>query len=321
MGDPGKAIAKTLRDQGWEQGAVLDFDYHTFAFDPRNPAGRIAVGALNRWNQEATKRARSEGQGMEVPLGLVADYGTLRHPSDVRDRVIVVSQTCDILADADDEPWVEVLRLHRAKPEFLELLSHGNSARVFCVDPDARLVVQAPHRTRLDKGVLMARNAPVTILPHDESRREQFRRWLGRRFTRPALPDDLDTGFRRVLEDRLRETDPDGIPYAAIYSACSEIRHRLVGTAAPYRVDLLFITEEPPERELEARIDDFVASLCSRIDRKVVSALSGIVMRLSDIRAADYLATQPFLLEHFTTTDFSEGGAAHGVAAPPSDRL
>ena len=250
---------------------------------------------------------------------LVADYGTIREAAlDLRKRVIIVSQTCDILADADDEPWVEVLRLDRAAPEFLRLLSRGNSARVFCVDPEERWVAQAPHRTRVDKGVLVQRQKPLTVLPTDEKRREEFRSWLGRRFTRPALPDDLDTGFRRVLEDMLRETGADGGAYADTYTACSEIRHRVVGISAPYQVDLLFLTEDSPSTTLSARVVDFIASLRARIDRNVVSELSGTVMCLTEIRAADYFSTKPFLLEYFTNA----AGSPPLAAAPPrSDRM
>lgn len=322
MADRGKAIARTLRAQGWEQGAVLDFDYHAFVFDPANPVGKIAQSFLNRWKQEFSARVRSGGGQAVNPPGLAADYGSIRERApDIRKRVIIVSQTCDILADADDEPWVEVLRLDRATPEFLGLLSRGNSSRAFCVDAEERLVAQAPHRTRVDKGVLMARQKPVIVLPRTEEGREEFRRWLGRRFTRPALPDDLDSGFRRVLEDMLRETDSDGAPYAGTFAACSELRHRVVGASAPYRVDLLFLTKESPGKTLVARVDELAAALSARVDGGVVSELSVATRCLTDIRAADYLATKPFLFEYFTTTAPPANQPSGGATPPGSDCL
>lgn len=301
MGDRGRALASEVRAQGWEQGAVLDFDFHAFAMDPSNPTGCIAQSFVNRWNQEVSARARTAGKPLPpVPPGLAADYDTLSQPSDVRNRVIVVSQTCDILADADDEPWVEVMRLFRASPDFMERLAYGNSARAFCVDADARLIAQAQHRTRLDKGVLLARQVPLAVLPREEQLRERFRLWLGRRFTRPALPDDLDHGFRFVLEQILRAPDATDNARAAAYGACSEVRHRIVGASAPYRVDLVFLTPEPPSPGLRAAVHSLIDDLATRLDPRVVSNLSGEAMSYSAISAQDYLATQPLLLDYFT---------------------
>lgn len=315
MADRGRAIAGEVRAQGWEQGAVLDFDLHAFAMDPANPTGRIARSFLNRWNQEVSARARAAGKPLPpLPPGLAADYDTLSQPSDVRNRVIIVSQTCDILADADDEPWVEVMRLCRASPDFLERLTYGNSARAFCVDPDARLIAQAQHRTRLDKGVLLTRQAPLAVLPRGERLRERFRLWLGRRFTRPALPDDLDHGFRVVLEEMLRAPDATGKTHAAAYGACAEIRHRIGGARAPYRVDLVFLTPEPPSPDLRAAVHSLVGDLAARLDPRVVSDISGEVMSYSEVSAQDYLSTQPFLLDYFTHTD------THAVP-PGSERM
>ena len=287
---------------------MLDFDFHAFAMDPTSPTGRIARSFLNRWNQEVSARARAAGKPLPpMPPGLAVDYDTLSCPSDVRNQVVVVSQTCDILADADDEPWVEVMRLFRASPGFMERLTYGNSARVFCVDADARLIAQAQHRTRLDKGVLLSRQAPLAVLPRGEWLRERFRLWLGRRFTRPALPDDLDRGFRVVLEGMLRAPDATGKARAAAYNACSEVRHRVVGARAPYRVDLVFLTLEPPSPDLRAAAYSLIDDLAATLDPHVVSDLSGEMVSYSEISAQDYLATQPFHLEYFTRAEFDAG--------------
>lgn len=324
MGDAGKQVARALRAQGWAQGSVLDFDFHAFVFDPEEPKARIARGFLNRWRQEVTARARATGQDAPVmPPALSADYGTIGAPSDVRQKAIVVSQTCDILADADDEPWVEIMRLARGD-DFMVRMGSGKSARVFCVDHGSAWVADARHRTRVDKGVLLAQGtaflavgARMEILPPEEILRNRFRLWLGRRFTRPALPDDLDDALRRPLEMILSSTDPDGIALANAYHVCSEIRHQVVGATAPYQVHMLFLTDHARDaKDIEARVTGLIAALSANLERTVVSHLSGDVRGLDEISAATYLQTQPFLLDYFT-----HGGSPVDAAPPPPDRL
>jgi hypothetical protein len=76
-----------------------------------------------------------------------------------REKFVLISQTCDIKAVKEDEPYVEALLctcIDVSKEKNLNFLYRidRNSARRFVIDFSAGLVAEAKYRVQIDKDIL-----------------------------------------------------------------------------------------------------------------------------------------------------------------------
>lgn len=150
---------------------------------------------------------------------------------------VVVTQDCNIVADDHKEPQIEVAFGYRpASGENVNGYARGKNPRLFLteVGPE-RFVWDVRERLSVTKadllGVLKAVHPTSRLLDPDL---REFRAWLGRRYSRPAFPDNFNErlqpasaaiekavksdGFRSVravfywLEEGDEEL-PEGTPY------------------------------------------------------------------------------------------------------------
>lgn len=166
----------------WEQGSLLPEDCDVLPLQwvhPDHPASKAARGAVT----EARRRAEGT-KPFPVP-----------GPAKQGDRLIVITQSCDLLKPAEELPQVEVARVFRTeKARTIAQAQNFGSARYFRLNDPAEsvaVILDYGHRALLDKGFLQATMADNWLLdrtsPH---RRKILARWLGQRYSRPAVPDE-----------------------------------------------------------------------------------------------------------------------------------
>lgn len=188
----------------WEQGSLLPDGLGVLPLQwvhPDHPATKTARGAVTD--------ARRRGEGT-APFPVSG-------PGKLGDRMVVITQSCDIVKPADELPQVEVARLFTTenKRTIAQAQDFG-SARYFRlndpVEPIAE-VLDYGHRALMDKGLLAAAEPDNRLVDQaTEAQRKTLARWLGQRYSRPAIPDadyaEITAPIREAWK-QLVEHDPD----------------------------------------------------------------------------------------------------------------
>lgn len=168
--------ADVLLTAGWQQGTFFTVSSVAFLWNGR-PSGGAEPATVEQ------RRPRADEQ------------------------YVVISQTCDIGASAEQEPYVEAMLCRvRKQPKFLARAAR-NSARWFVVDIDSGLVVEAKYRVQIAKELLI--DLEPRPWPGSAQQLDRFVRWLARRYDRPALPDALVEAFQKPIEQALEQLDAD----------------------------------------------------------------------------------------------------------------
>lgn len=126
---------------------------------------------------------------------------------------LVLSQTCDIVADPAKEPYVEVAKVSTSPPEKVEEWRTGHQ-RKFVVNVEERQVADIRYCARIRKDLLLKMRRVGSVAP---SRRSEFKNWLTNRYNRPAVSEELHEavfGPGRVFFQALSERD-DAVAAAA----------------------------------------------------------------------------------------------------------
>ena len=129
-------------------------------------------------------------------------------PADGRDAWIIISQSCDLVRDVADEPFVQIALLRNAVDE-LDLPSlWRNSARLVPVDPTgkkSRYYVDLRSQGFLPKHLLMgldARQAIPTDAAFEKRRpRSRFALRVGQRYSRMGIPTHIVDALVKPIED------------------------------------------------------------------------------------------------------------------------
>jgi hypothetical protein len=284
---PTPHIGDLLVERGWEQGSVFRVPEGLEICFVSNEPGQVEAGAAI---QQKARRVKA------------------------RERLVVVTQTCDIKAGEQAEPTVEALICTVEKPAFVQRVG-PNSARWFVIDAPAGLVAQAKYRVQIAKPVL-AQLEPERW-PGTVERREQFVRWLARRYGRPAVDDRIVEAFQRpvtALFDQLVDEQPELV--AAFNGAVREVRITQPATEEPpFTLVVVLVTRGGALTEEEQRaIGEVAGALDSEIDPRVVQ-VEAVEVRSEDTYAVrDYFATVPLYLEYFTYRgEEVEGAEPFGV--------
>jgi hypothetical protein len=164
---PKAALGQALLEAGWRQGAVFDAPSVYFAWNENPASGK---------DEATTMKARKKRS---------------------KEKLVLVTQDCDIKASAEEESYVEALVcVVERRQDFLHRIDR-NSARWFVVDPGSGLVAQAKYRVQIAKEALTTLTPEVW--PSTATRLDRFVQWLARRYDRPAIPDPIVEAFQRPL--------------------------------------------------------------------------------------------------------------------------
>jgi hypothetical protein len=166
----------------WEQGSLLPTDVRIRPLHwvhPANAETRTGKGELTARSRrgEVTEPFHAEG------------------PHKNGDRMMVITQTCDLIKLASVLPQFEVARIFSTdKPQMITQAQDYGSARYHRVnDPSepVALVLEYGHRALIEKGLLRAVSPDNSIrAAWNPEQVKRVARWLGQRYSRPAVPDE-----------------------------------------------------------------------------------------------------------------------------------
>ncbi len=184
MSTPGDArpLTARIREQGWDQGSLLDRRIDLFLADLRAP---ITAAAAELAHQ----------QGPAPRAVVEVDYDPEQSPG-----MIIVSQLCDLVASNLDEPMCEAIPLMLVPA--VDPLPGPNSSRYFTLDGDRRLVCNQTRRLVFEKALLPDRAATNLLIT--ATKRQSFRAWIARRPSRVPFDDDLVETVGAAINRALR---------------------------------------------------------------------------------------------------------------------
>lgn len=224
-------VGEELIRRGWQQGSVLKI----------TPTQKSWL-ALNTL-EEISQRPASELTSSE---GWELQHETL----DINDLLVIASQTCDIQRQPGLEPWVETLRAYWTAERSIINEAGKNSIRRFLLHrrfgTDGKvegLIADSTVRIQIEKASLLKMAPLANFTENDWITPRRFRRWLAKRYDRPALPDDLVIAVQKpVIKaiDKLRPVDDKH----RILNGISEILFLPEKKTEPFLIDMLFIRDE-----------------------------------------------------------------------------
>jgi hypothetical protein len=295
MTDP-DPVAQRLTDAGWEQGDLLPPLSVSVVFDPEHPHGRAA--------RNAAKTERQRIGPEYVPHAVAVS------PVKSNRFLVLASQTCDIVRNLDQEPNVVGIEAFETDNPRVIAEAEGNSPRYFLLNRDRRLVADARQIVLIEKPFL-ARLERMRGAP-DEATRFQFARWLGRRFNRPALPDEVNTCVARPITSGLAALRVADEAAVVLLRRILEIRIGKLEGTPPYEVRLLFVVDEAGDRgAIVCGLAGLVADMNGWMGENA-RIVAWDAATLYEISAGDYLDTIPLYAEHLTFQ-----GTAGDEAMPP----
>lgn len=272
VGPADSNLGSVLIDAGWQQGSLFTAAAVAFTYNKLHP-------------QEADQFA----------------LAPLRYPK-AQELFVLVTQTCDIKANSNEEPYVEALLCKFEKSAKMLASADRNSARRFLIDPDTGLIAQAKYRVTLSKD-LLATLTPEAW-PSSPDRFERFVRWLARRYDRPAIPDIIVDVLQKPIETTLSRLDTEMPDISLAFSqAIQEIRVNLPERETPpfdLQLVLLLKNNELSEEEYQA-IQTTFSQIQVSLDTEMVHLDPEIRMLTEEeISVAEYRATRPLFLEYLT---------------------
>jgi len=187
----------------WEQGSLLPDNAGVLPLQwvhPDHPASKAARGFVKN-----ARRREELTEPVTVPV-----------PAKAGDRLMVITQSCDIVKRPEELPQIEVARVFTTtKDRIIAEAQDFGSARYFRVnDPseETAVILDYGWRGLLDKGFLDALVPDNRVLDTlTRERRQTLARWLGQRYCRPAVPDEdypLITGPVREAWKELLDEEP-----------------------------------------------------------------------------------------------------------------
>lgn len=202
----------------------------------------------------------------------------LKRPAKQGERLVVTTHTCDVVKSSDAFPALEVtLAVVTDKQRILNEARNLGSAQYYLLaelNESEGLVLDFRWRTQIDKGFLVEYppdNAVVDLW--DDDRTDRFRRWLGRRYSRPVLSDqDVEEVLNPIREawQALNEVEPE----LATEASRTFIEFRFRRTDAGLEVFILSPEETPDDAltlevfgVLEEALRPFHTEIMARTDR------------------------------------------------------
>jgi len=220
---------------------------------------------------------------------------------DANDLLIVATQDCDLDARGSTEPFVEALVCRVTDDQNIRRAAMRNSSRWFLIDEQRNLVAYAMDRLQIDKRVLRQCDPQPWSGSHEHFTR--FRRWLARRYDRPAIPDEIVKVFQGPLNSQLNRIEKKNKPILdAFSSVVSEMRiHLPPGEEPPFQIELLLVTERLEISASEAQaVDEVMEQIGRCFDRTQVIFKGHRLLHPEEISVAEYFATRPLLHDYLT---------------------
>ena len=288
-----------LKATSWQQGSLL-------------PASVATPPTL--WadpSRQGVKAARSEIAVTRRQHGEVVAPRVATRAFREGERLIVISQTCDILKSPNQLPQVEAaLAVTTSKPEIITDSLNLGSGRFRMLHHDLSgeaVVLDYAWRVFLDKGFLLENLPDNTIVDgYSPGDRKTLARWLGRRYARPVLLDKDVAHIANPIRERWKQLQSEEPEAARKYTeAYPEFRF----TREPGGGLTLFILSA------HAEPDELLALEIAGLLVEVLEPIHGVVTVDQSKRSyytftkADELSTEQIDLEWASYEEGAETGA------------
>jgi hypothetical protein len=214
--------------------------------------------------------------------------------------LVVVTQSCDIVRDCLERPYVEVAPLVHVEPQTVAEIDRGGRPNYAVVPAlrDAGLVADLDRTMTLEKGVIFTWTGSHGCRTDEETRTLQ--QALARKRARFAFPDDFNT-FVSKLRDRIVEKHDKRTPEGAALRALDEIRVRAAPQWDAADVEILFWFI----REPQGGSHDWQAVSKVWLDLVKPSGrfkkVHGMVCTLDDMTGRDYFESDLLDLDHLSS--------------------
>jgi hypothetical protein len=235
-------VGEELIRLGWRQGSVLKI----------NPTQKSWL-ALNTTEETSPN-----------PISTFTPSGnwSLQHETlDTGDLLTIASQTCDIQRPPRLEPCVEALRAYWTTERSIINEAGKNSIRRFLIqrriDIDGKaegLIADSTVRIQIEKASLLKLTPLANFAENDWITPRRFRKWLARRYDRPALPDDLVIAVQKPIIKAISKLHPVDNKHR-ILDGIHEILFLPENKTAPFLIDMLFIRDERSDAPIVSEED------------------------------------------------------------------
>lgn len=201
------------------------------------------VAWIHHEHRGSTKARRAANAQLQERGELHEPFVHDRPPGD-GDRLVVVTQRCDLVKTPNDFPFVEVAKASWSDNDrTLDAAARKTSAVQFLLTERGRapgLVLDARFRVHLEKGFLAAHQPDNSILDAmPPARRRDFEIWMGLRYSRPTVPEqDMATIVGPI---RAGWVDLDDVVAARWRDRFAELRYVHTGG----ELKLIAVTFEP----------------------------------------------------------------------------
>lgn len=262
--------------QQWRQGdCVLGEQWFVFRVSPDAPLTGDAAAAAE--------------DGVENAEGAVFGFA-------------VVTQTCDIVRDCGERPFVEVCPLVEVDEDKLHEIERGRRPNYAYLPGLAsrHLVADLDRVMTVEKPVVAQWERVAGCLDDNDSRRLSLA--LSRKRARFAFPNDFVT-FAAPLKSRMSDKHDKGSDEGRALRALREIRIRAAPSWDADTVQLMFWfirNEDQPTFEKQ-RWDTLLKAWLARVPATGHFAeVDGAVLTLDDLTARDYVESDPLDLDHLS---------------------
>jgi hypothetical protein len=274
-----QSISKSIYNAGWRQGKIFEL-----------PGGCFLCNT--RPDSDAEDQVKMH-----------------QKPVRAREQLVLASQDCDIWSD--DEPNLEALvckTKNKAKDlEHLDKVAR-NSARVFVIDRNEGLIVDARYRLIIAKDLLLE-SAWLHGTQMDAATLNDFKSWLGRRFDRPAVTDFVQDNIIRPLVavfDALEDGRDDILDHFS--SAVREVRFGIEADGSCDGCRLLLVLQDDEMGEEEASSVTEVSRLLQEsFQERNGCGLEVDLFPYSEVLYRQVQATQPLFLDYLSNSVIEEG--------------
>ena len=281
-----------LVQRGWSQGSFL--------------ANRSAPKVYTI----QTLIEQEERENIEVSVSPSSQQWKLQQVTlDENDLLVIVSQACDIQKASDKEPYVEAVRAYWTSDRDIIHQSKRNSVYYFPIKERTTsdqiremLIVDLRARLLIKKEALL-RCCPISYFNSDDAAiARHFRQWLGRRYLRQALANEIVMAVQQPVVKAIRQL-PAKDPLHNTLDNLREIRFFLLNDAAPYEIEMLFLFDGDSENS--PLTDEEAARLANWIDRALkhggrVASFTWHMYSTQEISVHDYENAYELALHEFT---------------------
>lgn len=268
--------------QQWQQGdCTLDEQWFAYRIDPTCPL------------TEAAQEAAEQG----------ADLVESEFPG-----FVVLTQTCDIVRDCTDRPFVEIAPLLEiVEPGKLHNIERARMPRFAYIPAlaDRSLVVDLDRVMTIEKSV-MAGWQRIPGCRNDIERR-RLAEALKRKRSRFAFPNDFTT-LAKKLQKRIDDKHDKNSVEGEALGVLREIRVAAAPSWEASKIELFFFFIRDSDRT------DFEGTAWHDLQNKWLAlvpdsgrfSVNGSVVTYDDLTARDYIDSDPLDLDHLTSSAASD---------------